>query len=92
MPLAFAIETTVLQQKTLLASYICGSAVEDAAHFISTYAALSEARMAFLLQAPPSVAAQLPDPLTDSCKFTETMLGTCWVDDSDLQKFLYPLS
>ena len=51
-------------------------------HFISRCPVLGEA--------PSAVQARLPDPASKPLEFVEIMLhvGTCWIDDLDVQRFL----
>ena len=65
----------------------CGAVREDAAHFICNCSALAEVQATLLLAAPPTISSLIPDPSAIPVEFTALMLGTCWVDNSELQSF-----
>ena len=66
---------------------LCGHTPEDAAHFVVGCHPLEDARSAALAVAPPSILKILPCRVVDPLKFTELILGTCWIDDAAFQSF-----
>ena len=66
---------------------LCGHTPEDAAHFVVGCHPLEDARSAALAVAPPSISKILPCRVVDPLKFTELILGTCWIDDAAFQSF-----
>ena len=66
---------------------LCGHTVEDAIHFVVTCHPLEGARSDTLGELPPSISKVLPCRVHYLQKFTELILGTCWVDDVAFQSF-----
>ena len=66
---------------------LCGHQTEDAIHFVAVCPRLNDARCGALAKAPPIASRVLPHCEADPRKFTEIILGTCWVDDSSFQRF-----
>ena len=48
---------------------------------------LSVERANLIHSAPPHVRRQLPCLSEEPSRFTELVLGTCWIDDSDVHSF-----
>ena len=67
---------------------LCGSALEDATHFISSCTML-EAKCRELLSSAPSQFwdMNLPDPAREPDNFACIMLGIDWIDDIEVQVF-----
>ena len=67
---------------------LCNQGVSgDAAYFVSTCPVLNEERVKLYSEAPPTVCSQIPDPRAHPQNVLEVMTGTCWVDDTNVQKF-----
>ena len=66
---------------------LCNAEVEDPEHFVSLCPALSACRDDLLALATPQVRQSLPNPATHPSEFCDVILGTCWIDDLDAQKF-----
>lgn len=66
---------------------LCGHHKEDATHFVAVCPRLNAARCSALAEAPPIASRVLPDRTVEPQKFTEIMLGTCWIEDSPFQCF-----
>jgi len=62
---------------------MCNAEVEDPEHFVS----LSACRDELLALATPQVRQSLPNPAMHPSEFCNVILGTCWIDDLDTQKF-----
>jgi len=66
---------------------LCNAEVEDPEHFVSLCPALSACRDDVLALASPQVRQSLPNPATHPLEFCDVILGTCWIDDLNTQKF-----
>ena len=67
---------------------LCGAALEDATHFISSCTMLEAKRRELLSYAPlQSRDMDLPDPAREPDSFASIMLGIDWIDDIEIQVF-----
>ena len=67
---------------------LCGSALEDATHFISSCTVLEAKHRELLSSAPPQFwDMDLPNPACESDSFECIMLGIDWIDDIEVQVF-----
>ena len=66
---------------------LCWVEVEDAKHFIAECSVLHQERICLLETTPLTIKVRLPDPTPSSSKLKQIMLGMCWIEDEEEQRY-----